>query len=140
MKLVFQKSQRRSLFSLLWIAGALLLGLWSFVNVYQKAINLYCTPSEALTLPANQRVRVGGLLQEGSLHYDEDIVYFTLTDKQGGLLPVRFTGTPPRLLKVNQDTVVTGTYQPPYFEATEVLAKHDEYYRPKTSSSPELRP
>ena len=46
-------------------------------------------------------------------------------------MPVVFTGVLPDLFEENQGMVGTGSYVGGVFEATEILAKHDETYMPK---------
>ena len=49
----------------------------------------------------------------------------------GASVPVVFTGVLPDLFEENQGMVGTGRYIDGTFEASEILAKHDETYMPK---------
>ena len=49
----------------------------------------------------------------------------------GATVPVVFTGVLPDLFDENQGMVGTGRYVNGVFEASEILAKHDETYMPK---------
>ena len=55
---------------------------------------------------------------------------FVVTDG-GESVKVAFTGVLPDLFSENQGMVGTGSYVNGVFEATEILAKHDETYMPK---------
>jgi cytochrome c-type biogenesis protein CcmE len=74
--------------------------------------------------------RIGGLVEEGTLVRDEgETVRFSVTDG-GASVPVVFSGLLPDLFAENQGMVGTGRYVNGVFEATEILAKHDEDYMP----------
>lgn len=86
-------------------------------------------PSEIVENPPRegQTIRLGGLVKDwerGETHV------FTVTDTQADIR-VRFTGIVPDLFAEGADTIVTGKLEGDVFEASEVLAKHDEEYRPK---------
>ncbi|TNF57805.1 MAG: cytochrome c biogenesis protein CcmE, partial [Rhodobacteraceae bacterium] len=48
----------------------------------------------------------------------------------GASIPVTYTGVLPDLFSENEGMVGTGRYIDGVFEATEILAKHDETYMP----------
>ena len=52
------------------------------------------------------------------------------TSVGGGVVPVAYKGVLPDLFEENQGMVGTGSYVNGVFEATEILAKHDETYMP----------
>jgi cytochrome c-type biogenesis protein CcmE len=85
-------------------------------------------PSEIAENPPGARtIRLGGLVKDwtrGATHE------FTVTDTQTDIR-VQFTGIVPDLFEEGADTIVTGHMEDGVFIATEVLAKHDEEYRPK---------
>lgn len=75
--------------------------------------------------------RIGGLVAEGSLQRGQgETVRFAVTDG-GATVNVAYTGVLPDLFEENQGMVGTGRYVNGVFEATEILAKHDETYMPK---------
>jgi cytochrome c-type biogenesis protein CcmE len=57
-------------------------------------------------------------------------VRFNVTDG-GAVVPVSYRGVLPDLFEENQGMVGTGRYVNGTFEASEILAKHDETYMPK---------
>ncbi|WP_316012888.1 cytochrome c maturation protein CcmE [Roseobacter sp. HKCCA0434] len=86
-------------------------------------------PSEIVENPPRegQTIRLGGLVadwQRGETHA------FMVTDTEVSI-PVRYTGIVPDLFAEGADTIVTGRMEGDTFMADEVLAKHDEEYRPK---------
>jgi cytochrome c-type biogenesis protein CcmE len=99
----------------------------------QDGINYFRSPSQVMEEPpvASEVFRIGGLVEEGSLvRGDGETVRFSVTDG-GATIPVTFTGVLPDLFEENQGMVGTGRYINGVFEATEILAKHDETYMPK---------
>ena len=70
------------------------------------------------------------MVEEGSLVIGQgESIQFAVTD--GGVsVPVVFTGIRPDLFGENEGMVATGRYVNGVFEATEILAKHDEKYMP----------
>lgn len=115
-------------------AGALLVvaAVLTFVGLRDQIV-YFVAPSElAEKAEAGQRVRLGGLVAEGSLQRDEDgAVRFDVTDG-GATVTVRYEGLLPDLFREGQGVVAEGVWTPgQMFEATRVLAKHDETYMPR---------
>ncbi|MEW9920668.1 cytochrome c maturation protein CcmE [Marimonas sp. MJW-29] len=99
----------------------------------RDGINFFRAPSQIIAEPPGPEevFRIGGLVEEGSLMRGEsETVSFNVTDG-GASVPVTFTGVLPDLFEENQGMVGTGRYVNGVFEATEILAKHDETYMPK---------
>ena len=99
----------------------------------QDGINFFRAPSEVIAEPPlpNEVFRIGGLVEEGSLVRGQgEVISFLVTDG-GASVPVTFTGILPDLFEENQGMIGTGQYVDGVFEATEILAKHDESYMPK---------
>ena len=81
---------------------------------------------------AGRRVRLGGLVVEGTLRRDADgASRFAVTD--GAVqVEVRYDGVLPDLFREGQGVVAEGAWTPGQaFEAERVLAKHDETYMPR---------
>lgn len=99
----------------------------------RDGINFFRAPSQVIVEPpaATEVFRIGGLVEEGSLvRGDGLIIRFSVTDG-GATVPVTYSGVLPDLFEENQGMVGTGRYINGTFEATEILAKHDENYIPK---------
>jgi cytochrome c-type biogenesis protein CcmE len=100
---------------------------------FQDGINFFRSPTEVLAEPpaSNEVFRIGGLVEVGSLvRGQSEQVSFRVTDG-GASVPVVYTGVLPDLFKENEGMVGTGRYVNGVFEASEILAKHDETYMPK---------
>jgi len=99
-------------------------------------INLFYPPDKIVSgeAPTGPIIRAGGMVAEGSLTYETKGlgVLFVLTDHMGSSFRVRYVGILPDLFREGQGVVVTGKLDPAgEFNATQVLAKHDENYMPR---------
>ena len=117
------------------IASACLLafstGLIGFA--LRDGINLFRAPSQVVADPplATEVFRLGGLVKDSSLIRGTGLeVNFTVTDGAADIA-VRYSGVLPDLFTENQGMIATGRYRDGVFEASEILAKHDEDYMPK---------
>ena len=81
--------------------------------------------------PSGPRVRVGGMVVEGSVRRGGGLeVSFTLTDG-AGTVDVSYAGILPDLFREGQGIVAAGVLEAGAgLRADEVLAKHDENYMP----------
>jgi cytochrome c-type biogenesis protein CcmE len=84
-------------------------------------------------IPYDRAVRIGGMVRQGSVRHEPDgvTIEFIVGDDTKATIPVRYTGIVPDLFKENSGVVAEGRFQPGgLFVASEILAKHDENYRP----------
>ena len=77
-----------------------------------------------------KKIRIGGLVVKNSLKQNKSKVEFEITDKKTKI-KIIYSGILPDLFREEQGVVVEGYIRKNIFEATEVLAKHDENYMPK---------
>ena len=114
------------LLSLLSGAGVLMV-----LYALNSNLDYFFTPSELLTeeVPSNRRVKVGGMVQEGSVRREDSIISFTITD-YSKTIDVSYTGIVPDLFKEGSGVVVLGYLNDGRVDAEKVLAKHDENYMP----------
>ena len=98
----------------------------------QDGINFFRSPSEVVASPPSpaETFRIGGLVEDGSLKVTEDdAIVFRVTDG-GATVPVSYRGILPDLFSEGEGMVGTGKYIDGVFQASEILAKHDETYMP----------
>ena len=99
----------------------------------RDGINFFRSPtqvSEAPPMPT-EVFRIGGLVEDGSLVRGQgETISFRVTDTNASV-PVSFTGVLPDLFEEGQGMVGTGSLIDGVFQASEILAKHDETYMPK---------
>jgi cytochrome c-type biogenesis protein CcmE len=115
-----------------FILAAVLLVMFAFSN----SVAYFYMPADLASnpVPPGTRIRLGGLVGEGSVVRGEgSTVRFAVTDASGDLVHVRFTGILPDLFREGQGVVTEGTFETgsDLFTADTVLAKHDEKYMPK---------
>lgn len=111
---------------LLGIAAALVL------SAFEEAIVFFHSPTDVVEDPpaGDRRLRVGGLVEDGSVERGEGtVVRFRVTDMVN-TLPVTFIGVLPDLFREGQGVVAEGHLKDGVFVADQVLAKHDENYMP----------
>lgn len=126
------KKQRRIQVILVAVA-ALILSTALIGYAMRDGINFFRAPSQIIAEPPapTEVFRIGGLVEEGTLVRGEsETVRFSVTDG-GASVPVEFTGVLPDLFGEGEGMVGTGSYVNGVFQATEILAKHDETYMPK---------
>lgn len=117
------------LLALLALGGAVALVMAAF----EENIVFFFSPTEIAEkqITADQRLRVGGLVEEGSVSKAEDgvTVQFAVTDTVNKV-PVAYKGILPDLFREGQGVVIEGRLVNGVFKADNVLAKHDENYMP----------
>ena len=115
--------------AIVMIAGAATLILTSF----KESIVFFYSPTDVLTKhpKAGQHIRIGGLVEKGSVtHPTPNEVIFSTTDNTNTLI-VRYKGELPALFREGQGVVAEGALESDgSFTATNILAKHDEKYMP----------
>jgi cytochrome c-type biogenesis protein CcmE len=123
------KHQRLALLGL----GVLLLGAAAalVLTAFEDNLVFFHSPTELATkqIAPQQRLRIGGLVQENSVVKNGSDIRFVVTDGAHSI-PVAFRGILPDLFREGQGIVAEGTFANGTFTAREVLAKHDENYMP----------
>ena len=79
-------------------------------------------------------LKVGGLVKEGSLKFDDNQWNFEITDESKYVIKVVYTKSLPSLIEENKGIIVEGRMgKDNLFIAEIVLAKHDENYMPQSA-------
>ncbi len=116
------------------LAVVALIGATALIGYSMRdGINYFRSPSQVAEEPPtpNEVFRIGGLVEEGTLVRGQgQEITFNVTDG-GASIPVVYAGVLPDLFEENQGMVGTGRFVDGRFEASEILAKHDETYMPK---------
>ncbi len=110
------------------LGAATALGL----SASKDTLVFFHTPTEFAdnAIPAGRRLRIGGLVEEGSVVKGEGgTVSFRITDLDHAV-PVTYHGILPDLFREGQGVVAEGRLEGGVFAADQVLAKHDEKYMP----------
>ncbi len=121
----------------LYMLGLAMLGLGTAtaltLSAFEENVAYFFSPSDlAAKPPGDKRIRVGGLVQDGSVTRPDDVTTnFTITDGAQSVA-VTFSGALPDLFREGQGVLAEGRMRPDgVFQAAEILAKHDENYMPK---------
>lgn len=126
------RKQRLIIVLFIVLGSAAAVALASFA--LRENINLFYSPAQiaAGEAPVGKAIRAGGMVREGSIKRDSQSlrVDFVVTDFQSDVA-VSYTGILPDLFDEGQGVVAAGALdEQGVFQATEVLAKHDENYMP----------
>lgn len=121
---------------ILIVIGLVLIGLAAMLilNAFKSNMVFFYTPTQVDKgeVPKDTGFRLGGLVVLGSLQRQKDglTVHFEITDT-AKTVPVIYSGILPDLFKEGKGVVAQGKIDANgLFEASEVLAKHDENYMP----------
>jgi cytochrome c-type biogenesis protein CcmE len=125
------KHQRLGLVAaaLVAVVGA---GLLALSALKDEAAFFYAPSDVAKGVPVGKAVRLGGMVEKGSLRRAADGVtqHFVVSDG-AGRVPVTFAGIAPDLFREGSGVVAEGSFVGGgAFVATNLLAKHDERYMP----------
>lgn len=106
----------------------------------KQNIDLFYTPTQLNSAQVNpdQTIRIGGFVKKNSVHFDNSgqSVTFIVTDNTNDL-PVDYHGLLPNLFREGQGVVIEGKINASHiFDASQVLAKHDEKYMPRFITEP----
>ena len=126
-----KKQRRIQIIALAVVALALSTALIGYAM--RDGINFFRPPSDVVASPppATEVFRLGGLVEEGTLVRGAgETISFSVTDG-GASVPVTYTGVLPDLFGEGEGMVGTGRLVDGVFQASEILARHDETYMPK---------
>ena len=108
---------------------------WLLFGNLDKNVVFFLTPKELLAKGASGvevPVRVGGQVKPGSVQWDAKALdlRFTITDGSGEIA-ARSSGAPPQMFRDGMGVVVEGRLgRDGLFQATNLLVKHSNEYRP----------
>ena len=124
-----QRKRRLTTVFLILISSAF--GSFLIIKALDTNLDFFFTPSELYSqnIPDNKRIKVGGMVLEGSVKRDKTNIIFDITDYKNSIT-VNFNGIVPDLFQEGSGVVVLGYMNKDVILAEEVLAKHDENYMP----------
>ena len=132
------KRHNRMMLVGLLVSGVFLAGYLG-IKAFSENLLYFYTPSDIITgkAPNDKSFRVGGLVEDGSVERDGMLVKFSVTDNLESI-EVSYEGILPDLFREGQGVVASGSLINKCvrwtcintFNATQVLAKHDENYMP----------
>ena len=125
---------RRRLYLVAAIAPVLALAVGLTLWGLSDSISFFYTPAQAAEAkpPVGRSIQLGGLVQPGSVvKHPDGRVEFVVSDQLAST-KVSYSGDLPDLFREGQGIVAQGAFRSDRtFEASQVLAKHDETYMPR---------
>ena len=119
-------------FFIILILLSLSLSVFLVLKSLEENVVYFKSPSEIKLQneSQNKKIRVGGMVKENSIIVSSKKINFVITDFKNEI-NVIYTGTIPNLFSEGKGVVAEGYLKDKsFFEATKILAKHDENYMP----------
>ena len=128
------QKRRRRIITVISIIVGMSVATGLVLYALRQNVDLYYTPAQLMASQNlhTHEIRLGGLVVKGSVKKIPDTlqVYFTLTDNHQSI-EVKYDGILPALFREGQGIVAQGQLNNfGVFVADQVLAKHDEKYKP----------
>lgn len=132
-------ARRRRLAWILAGIGCLGVAAALIVNAARDNLVFFYSPTQiaAHQAPYGRTLRIGGLVEKGSLHHGREAldIRFVVTDTAHSI-PVTYHGVLPDMFEQGKGVVAQGRLGPDgVFHADQVLAKHDANYMPPNVAS-----
>ena len=129
------QARRRQQRALLIVVCGVIVAIATALILYAMSnqITFNRTPTQILAgeVTPGTKIRVGGLVEKGSVQRSGDIVTFSITDGVNRV-PATYDDILPDLFREGQGVVAEGSLNSEgLFVADRVLARHDENYIPK---------
>ena len=108
------------------------LAVFLVLKTLQEDVVYFISPTEIKNLPEinSKKIRIGGMVKKDSIKISSNQINFIITDFKNEIY-VNFSGTVPNLFAEEKGVVAEGFLKDRnYFNATKILAKHDENYMP----------
>ena len=107
--------------------------LFVVLKSLEENVVYFFSPTELYNredIPFNKKIRVGGLVKNGSIINNQKSINFIVTDLNKEII-VSYKGSLPNLFSEGKGLVAEGKLKDKkYFIADKILAKHDENYIP----------
>ena len=129
---MYGKKVKLRFFFILLVFLTLSLSIFFILKSLEKNVVYFQSPSEIKILPEieKKKIRVGGMVKKSSIFVKEQKINFIITDFKNEI-NVTYSGVIPNLFSEGKGVVAEGFLKDKdFFEATKILAKHDENYMP----------
>jgi cytochrome c-type biogenesis protein CcmE len=111
---------------------SLILSVFVILKSLEENVVYFKSPSDIQLLSEvkNKKIRVGGMVKKDSIMISSNEVSFIITDFKNEI-NVSYSGLIPNLFSEGKGVVAEGYLKDKsFFEASKILAKHDENYMP----------
>ena len=130
---MLSKKVRSRIVVLTFLLALAIAVVYGVLKSLEENVVYFFSPTELYNkedIPFNKKIRVGGLVKEGSITNDQTSVNFIVTDLNNEII-VSYKGSLPNLFSEGKGVVAEGKLKDKkYFIADKILAKHDENYMP----------
>ena len=119
-------------FFVIFIFLTLILSVFLVLKSLEENVVYFKSPSDIQLLSEvkNKKIRVGGMVKKDSVMISSNEVSFIITDFKNEI-NVSYSGLIPNLFSEGKGVVAEGYLKDKsFFEASKILAKHDENYMP----------
>ena len=130
---MLSKKARSRSFILIFLLVSAVVVIFVALKSLEENIVYFFSPTEIYNnenISFNKKIRIGGLVKEGSLTNNQTLINFIVTDLNNEIV-VSYNGLLPNLFSEGKGVVAEGKLKDKkYFIADKILAKHDENYMP----------
>ena len=123
--------RKKRIYNILFVFLFSVSGISLILYSLNSNLDYFFSPTELKdrNIPADKRIKVGGMVLSGSVERISSSISFVITDYENSI-KVEYEGIVPDLFKEDSGVVVLGNLKDKILYAEEVLAKHDENYMP----------
>ena len=130
---MLSKKVKSRIFILILSFVSLAIIIFFVLRSLEENVIYFFSPTEIYNksdISFNKKIRVGGLVKEGSISKSGTIINFIITDLKNEII-VSYNGSVPNLFSEGKGVIAEGKLKDKkYFVADKILAKHDENYMP----------
>ena len=111
---------------------SLILSIFLIIRSLEENVVYFQSPSDIQLSNnfQNRKIRIGGMVKKNSIKISSNKINFVVTDFKNEINVV-YSGLVPNLFSEGKGVVAEGYLKDKsFFEATKILAKHDENYMP----------
>ena len=129
---MYGKKVKLRFFFVILILSSLILSVFLILKSLEENVVYFKSPSDVKLLVElkDKKIRVGGMVKENSIEISSNEVNFIITDFKNEI-NVTYSGAVPNLFSEGKGVVAEGYLKDrSFFEASKILAKHDENYMP----------
>ncbi len=127
-----KKTQTRIVLALILLVASIVV-VFIVLKSLEENVVYFFSPTELYNkedIPLDKKIRVGGLVKDGSIIKNQTSINFIVTDLNNEII-VSYKGSLPNLFSEGKGVVAEGKLKDKkYFIADKILAKHDENYMP----------
>ena len=127
-----KKTRTRIVFTTLLLVASIVI-VFVVLRSLEENVVYFFSPTELYNkedISFNKKIRVGGLVKDGSIINNQTSINFIVTDLNNEII-VSYKGSLPNLFSEGKGVVAEGKLKDKkYFIADKILAKHDENYMP----------